>query len=308
MDRLQAMRAFVRVVELGSFTRAAAELRVKQSTVSKWVAALEEQLAAQLVQRTSRAHRVTEAGRLFYDRAREILGTWEDLELALGRATPGLRGRLKVSVPAVFGRLYVLPHVPRFAEAHPDLEIELSFDDRYVNLVDEGFDVLVRVGRPLDSSLKARTLAPTRRHVVASPAYLEARGRPDAPAELTAHDCLLHSSLSTTGIWTFKRAGKAARTSVTGRFAANHSEALLAMARAGQGVAMLASWLVAGDLARGTLVELFADYELPPAPVQALTAPSRYMHPRVRRFVDFLVDALADLRAGVHPVPTDMST
>lgn len=194
MDRLDAMQAFVRVVEVGNFSAVARELKVEQSTVSKWVAALEEELGSQLIQRTTRRQQVTDAGWLFYDHARGMLASYADVTAQLG-AGGDLRGRLRVGLPVVFGERYVTPHLARFARQHPKLEIELLLDDRYVDLVRENLDVSVRVGTPVDSSVRARTLARSRRRLVASPGYLKRRGRPQNPKALADHECLLHTGL-----------------------------------------------------------------------------------------------------------------
>ena len=293
MDRLEAMRAFVRVVELGSFSKAGVELRVKQSTISKWIAALEDRLEVTLIERTSRSQRVTDPGRLFYERCKEILANYEAAEAELQQRTPELSGRLRVSAPVVFGHRHVVPRLPSFMRRHPKLELELRLDDRYVRMLDEGFDLAIRVGTPVDSSFRARTLARTRRYVVAAPAYLAHAGTPSAPRELREHECLIH----TRGLaeWSFTRAGKQTAVSVAGRVSADNSEAVLTLVRAGLGVAMLASWLVDKDLASGRLIALLADYDPPPAPIQALLPPSRRVHPRVRAFLDHLAPSLARL-------------
>jgi DNA-binding transcriptional LysR family regulator len=293
MDRLAAMHAFVRLVEVGTFSAVADELRVKQSTVSKWIAALEAELGTQLVERTTRSQRVTDSGRLFYQRARDILATYEDTAAELHSRDAPLRGRIRINAPVVFGRLYVAPHVARFLRRHPQLEIELVFDDRYVNLVEEGFDIAFRTGIPTDSTLRARKLAEPSRRLVASPGYLQASSPLRAPSDLAGHSCLLHTGLQTRQTWLLRRGDRSFHVPVRGRFSSNNSEALLVMARSGLGIALLASWLVDGDLRAGRLIALLPDHELPAAPVQALLPPGRHTHPRVRAFLDFMADALA---------------
>lgn len=289
MDRLDAMRAFVRLVELGSFTRVAAEMRVKQSTVSKWIGRLEDRLGARLVERTSRTRRITESGRLFYARARSILAAYDATEAELLARAPTLTGRLRVSAPVVFGQRHIVPLVPGFLEAHPGVELDLALDDRYVRLLEDGFDVAIRVGTPVDSSLRCRTLGRTARHVVAAPAYLARRSTPAAPGDLAAHDALLHSGVAE---WRFERGGRRHPAAVRARFTANSSEALRALAVAGHGLAMLATWLVADDLAAGRLVEVLAGFALPEAPIQALTPPGGPPHPRTVAFVAHVAEGL----------------
>lgn len=301
MDRLAAMQAYVRVVEVGSFTAVARELGTKQSTVSKWIAEPEEELGVTLVERTTRRRRVTEAGELFYDRAREILATWDDVAVALQRNATVLEGRIRMSLPVVFGRLFVVPALPAFLERHPGIELELVFTDRYLDLLTDRIDVAVRVGVPADSSFRSKLLARSQRHVVASPAYLHRHGSPTAPTELADHACLFHSGLSTPEVWTFERGEARHRVAVRGRFSANNSEALMTAAVAGQGIGMLAAWLVEEHVRSGELVVLFPTWDLPPAPVQAVMPPSGQPHRRVAALVEHLRQALSqDLSASHH--------
>ncbi len=292
MDRLRAMEAYVRLVEVGTFSAVAEELRVKQSTISKWVAALETELGVPLVARTTRSMRVTDAGTRFYERARDILAAYSDVSAELSRNRPEPRGRIRVSVPVVFGRLFVVPHLSKFLRRYREVEVELVFNDRYVNLVEEGFDVGLRVGLPLDTSFRARRLGETARHLVASPGYVQKHGTPTEPRQLRDHDCLVHTGLRAGDTWVLRQGGQTFRAPVRGRFAANNSEALLTMARGGLGVALLASWLVEPELRSGRLVELLTDFDLPRASIQALTPPARTVHPRVTTFIDFLADAM----------------
>lgn len=302
MDRIDAMRAFVRVVEGESFSSVAESLRVGQPTISKWIAGLERELGVQLIERTTRARRVTEAGHLFYMRAREILEGFEEVSAQLQARQPELRGRLRVSLPVVFGQRHVVPALDGFLRRHEVLELELVFNDRYVNLLEEGFDVAIRVGAPVDSTLRARTLATTPRLLVAAPAYLKAAPPLRRPADLADHACLLHTGLGVGASWGFTGAqtGEVESARVTARCVANHSEAILCLARQGHGVALLASWLVDEALRAGELVALLAGdlceqgWRASPAPVQALMPPGAFTHPRVRALVDHLVEALSE--------------
>lgn len=286
------MRLYVRLVELKNFSAVARELRVKQSTASKWLAMLEEQLGVALIERTTRTMRVTESGEIFYVRAKELLAAYESTAAELSNRAPELAGRLRVSVPVVFGRIFVVPLATEFLRRFPKVELDLVFNDRYVNLVEESFDLAVRVGVPTDTSFRSRSLGRTQRLLVASPLYLRARGVPRSPTELAKHACLLHSEFSAGAIWIFRRGKREHRVRVRGRFAANNSEALLQAAKAGLGVALLARWLVERDVRRKRLVEILPDYETPDAPIAALIAPGRHVHPRVRALVDFLAERL----------------
>lgn len=302
MDRVDAMRLFARLVERRSFSAAARELRVKQSTASKWVAALEEQLGTALVERTTRTLKVTDAGQRFYRRALELVAGFDEVTAELRDRSPEPRGKIRLSVPVVFGRLFVVPLVAEFLRRHQHVDVELVFNDRYVNLVDEAFDAAIRVGIPVDTSSRARKLADGRRCLVAAPSYLKTRGRPQSPRQLKEHECLLHGEASAGAIWSFRRAGeKEMPTAVRGRITANNSEAILHLARRGLGIALLADWLVAGDLRRKKLVLLMKDFEPPPAPVFALTPPGRYVAAPVRALVDHFAASLASrLRAGAR--------
>lgn len=297
MDQLTVLRAFVRLVELETFSKTAEELHVKQSTVSKWVASLEADLGARLVDRTTRSLRVTDMGQRFYQRATALLA---DYESAVGEVREGadtIRGRIRMSVPVVFGQRFIVPLVTDFLLQHEHLELELLFGDRYVSLVEEGFDVAIRVGIPVDSSLRSHALGQGRRRLVAAPAYLERHGAPRTPRDLEGHQCLVHTERSTRAAWSFKKGKRTHKVAVSGRIAANHSESTLHMARAGLGIALLASWLVEGDLESGALVPLLDGYEPPAAPVRALTPPGRFVAPRVRALIDHLRKELTPLLA-----------
>ncbi|MEM6531701.1 MAG: LysR family transcriptional regulator [Myxococcota bacterium] len=286
MDRLTALDAFVRLNELGSFSAVARDLRVRQSTVSKWIAELERSLGVELVQRSTRSLRITVAGEQLLGDARELLTAYAGIVDRLGRRA--LAGRMRVSVPVVFGRLFVIDQVDAFLATHPELEIELQFADRYVNLIEENVDLAIRVGTPVDSNYRSHALGTTRRHLVASPYYLRQSGEIRTPIDLKNHQCLSHSGLVSGEIWRFKLSDKETVVNVRGRFVANNSEALLTMALRGHGIALLADWLVHDALASGDLVSILNQYDLPPAPIRALTAPTRFPSQRASAFIEHL--------------------
>jgi len=295
IDRIAALRLFVRLVERGSFSAAAADLKIKQSTASKWVAEIEAELGVALVQRTTRSLQVTEDGQRFRAHAREVIAAFDAMRAELAERNPVPHGRVRISAPVVFGQRFVVPALAGFLVRHPDVHAEIVFADRYVNLVDEGFDLAIRVGVPVDTTARGRKLADSRRVLVAAPAYLAARGKPRTPRALTGHDCLIHGDGNTAMVWRFGR-GRSAEIPVTvrGRVAANNSEAVLALARHGLGIALLADWLVTADLARGRLVELLPRFHAPPAPVYALAPPARFASTLVRALTDHLADAWRD--------------
>jgi molybdate transport repressor ModE-like protein len=293
MDRLEALRLFSRVVERGSFSAAARELKVKQSTASKWVAELESVFGTTLVERTTRSVRVTENGQRLLMRARDVLAAFDELTADLEQRTPEPRGSVRVSLPVVFGRLYVVPLVGEFLKRHPQVSAELVMSDRYVNLVDEGFDLAIRVGAPTDTSARGRKLAESHRVLVGAPSYLKTHGKPRTPADLRQHECLVHGDEPAPAAWRFgKGTEPGAQVKVRGRFAANNSEAVALMARDGLGLALLADWLVAEDLRRGRLVALLGEYAPPPAPVYALSPPGRFSSPTLRALTDHLAEAI----------------
>jgi molybdate transport repressor ModE-like protein len=293
MDRIEALRLLCRIAERGSFSAAARDVKIKQSTASKWVAELEREFGTTLVERTTRQLRISRDGERVLEHARELLRVFDGMTAELGQKSAEPHGRLRVSIPVVFGRLFVLPAVADYLKRHPEVSVDVVMSDRYVNLVEEGFDLAIRVGARLDTSAKGRKLADGRRVLVAAPAYLRARGVPREPAGLREHDCLVHAELDTRVVWRFGVAGgRTTPVSVRGRCSINNSEAVLQLACAGLGVALLAEWLVADELRRGRLVALLETFPTPPAPVFALTPPGPVASPLARSLSDHLALAL----------------
>ncbi len=301
MDRIDALRLFTRLAERKSFSAAARDLNIKQPTASKWVTELEAELGAGLVRRTTRSVHVTAAGHRLLARANDVLAAFDAMKAEFEAQSPEPSGRLRLSVPVVFGRRLVAPALAEFLERHRLVQAELVFDDRYVNLVDEGVDLAIRVGVPADTSARGTKLADGRRVLVASPAYLAARGEPVAPKDLEGHECLVHGDANTAAAWRFGGAGSGAPVPVRGRFAANNSEAVLLMARRGLGIALLADWLVAADRRRGRLVSLLENFPAPPAPIFALSPPGKYASTTVRALTGHLAAALASRLAVARP-------
>lgn len=293
MDRLSALEAFVRLADLGTFSAVADELRIRQSTVSKWIASLEDDLGIQLVERTTRSLRITDEGETFLHDAREVLAAYEHATGRIGLVAPKLKGRLRISVPVVFGRLFVVPELGSFMSHHPDIHVELVFSDRYVNLLEENVDLAIRVGIPKDSTYRSHVLGEHARSLVAAPRYLETHNPIGRPEDLANHQCLTHTGLAQGDIWTFER-GRARRpVAVHGRFAANNSDAIAAMVEAGHGVALLADWLVGEAVEDGRLVRVLEDWSAPRAPIRGLTGPTRFPQPRVAAFIEHLRAQLA---------------
>lgn len=292
MDRIDVLRAYTRVVERGSFTAVADELRVKQSTISKWMAALEDELGVTLLERTTRSQRTTDSGQRFYTQAVAIVASYDEAVGEARREAPELRGRIRMSVPVVFGTMFVVPQITKFLRRHKDVDVEMVFEDRYVSLVEEGFDVAIRVGVQVDSSLRSHALGDSSRRLVASPGYVRSHGAPRVPKDLERHQCLVHTELGSRTRWSFTRGVQLHHVSVGGRVRANHSEATAQMAKSGLGICLLAAWLVDGDVRAGRLVPLLESYRAPRAPIVALT-PARYTPPVVRALIDHLREGFA---------------
>ncbi len=293
-DRLGPIAAFVRVVETGSFTAAATSLGVSKSQVSRSVRALEDRLGARLLHRTTRAVTPTEAGQAFYGRCARILADLEEAEEAVAHLQAAPRGTLRLSLPQSFGVRYLAPIIADFLMKYPEVRVEASFTERRVDLVDEGFDLAIRIGVLDDSSLIARKLGASRRYVLGSPDYLARRGWPQTPAELKDHECLLFTYQTTGSSWVFRDAGEEVAVRVSGRMLANSGEALAAAACAGVGLVWLPDFLVADDLRAGRLVSVFGERPDPGLAIWAVYPHSRHLAPKVRLFVDHVAAHLGD--------------
>ncbi len=295
MQDLTAIAAFVRVVELGSFSAAARELSLAKSTVSKRIAALEGRLGALLLHRTTRTLRMTEVGAAYFDRCLAVLAAAEEAERAVTRMQGVPRGRLRVSAPMSFGQRYLASSVARFLQDHPEVEVDLDLSDRMVDVVGEGFDVAIRVGALRDSSLIARRLAPSRSLVVGSPAYFHGRGRPRSPEELREHACLLYAYQASGDTWHFRGPSGPTAVRVQGRLRANNGDVLALAAQAGLGLALLPDFIVDADLRTGRLEPALAEFCRSEAVLHAVYPHARHLMPKVRAFVDLLA---ADFGGG----------
>ncbi len=285
MDRLTALRAFLMVGEAGGFSAAARRLGLSTSMVSRLVSGLEAELGVRLMQRTTRTLTLTEAGRDYADRCRRILADLDEADLQVSRLQSEPVGRLKISAPMSFGIAHLAPALPDFYGRYRRIDMDLSMTDRFVDLVEEGFDVAVRIGPMTDTSLVARRLCPIRMAVCGSPAYLAQRGVPRSPADLAAHDCL--AGRATAAGWTF------ADGSVVppgNRFLVNNGDVLRAMALAGCGLVYLPTFFVGQDIRDGTLQPVLQDFVASPSVLHAVYPHTRHLSPKVRAFVDFLAE------------------
>ncbi len=291
MDRLTSIQVFIQVAANGSFAAAARQLGLSRSVVSKHVQALERHLGARLLNRTTRRLSLTSAGAAYYERARDIMAELEEAEAAVTSLQAQPRGRLRINAPVSFGIQHLAPRLPAFIARYPELEIEISYNDRFVDLVNEGFDVAVRIGQLKDSSLVARRIAPVQVILCASPSYLERHGWPQQPAELSSHNCLCYSYQRYSQEWRFiDPEGGMHKVTVSGNLRANNGETLLTAAEQGLGIVQTPDFIAANALRAGKLVQLMPDYRAEPLAVHAVYPYTRHPSAKVRTFVDFLVE------------------
>jgi len=288
MDRLGAMEMFVRIVETGSFSAVARQLGTTQPTISKQLTALEKQLQTRLLHRSTRSLGLTEAGAAYYERCRRIIDEVREAEAALGRLQSGLAGTLHVNASIALGQIFVTPLVLKFQSQYPALGVELSLIDRYIDLVEEGVDVAVRIGQLPDSNLVARRLGSTRRVLVATPAYLAAHGTPERPEDLVHHNCLLYAYLSSGNEWLFNGPDGEIRVRVQGSFRANNGHVIREAVLGGVGLAITPDWLAHDKLASGEVVALLPQFAPPPLEINAVYPSARHVSAKVRAFVEFL--------------------
>ena len=301
MDRFEAMAVFVAVAEAGSLSAAARELGLSLTSVSRQLAALEDRLGTRLILRTTRRLALTEAGRLYREQARRILSEVEEAEQALTAHQSEPSGRLHVAAPTLIGRLKLAPLLPEVLARHPRLSIDLTLTDRPVDLVEDGIDLAIRIGRLPDSSLIVRRLGHIRMQVCAAPGYLARRGEPAAPEDLAGHDCVVFAAAPGPVSWPFQTPAGRVTVPVAARIRANDLDAAVAAALAGAGLVRAPSWQVADLLAAGRLKPVLTAYERPSTPVQALFLPSRLLSPKIRLFADVLAKRWAGRDFGHDP-------
>jgi len=288
MDRLDAMEAFVAVCNAEGFAPAARRLGVSASAVTRLIAGLEQRLGVRLFQRTTRSVRLTNAGERYLQRARRILLEIEEAEDVAQSEGATPRGRLVVSAPLLFGRMHVGPLVRHYLERYPKVRAELYLSDHMVNLVEEGIDLAIRIGRLEDSALVAKKLGETQRVLVASPEYLHRRGRPERPEELAHHRTIVFSGLSTTTDWRFEEDGRELRVRIGPSLATNSGEVALEHARAGGGLACALGYQVRDLVRSGELEIVLSRFEPPASPIQAVYPSARFLAARVRALIDIM--------------------
>lgn len=294
MDKLEAMRMFVRVVESGSFSQAARDLEVGQPTVSKGLAALEAQLGTQLIARNSRTLAVTPAGQDYYEAALRIFQELDAVEEKLheGQAHPS--GLVRVTLPPAFGRMYVIPRLPAFRERYPDVAVDMEVSGRHVDLIEEGIDVALRIGHLSDSALVARRIGDMRMLMLASSAYLARHGTPRTLDDLRTHQRVAYVHQGTVVGWDVQVDGRPVTLDGGGAFRTNDAEHVRGAVLAGLGIAHHASWLFTDVLASGEVVRILDEHAPSPLPINAVTAAGRRMPSRVRQFIEFLAKICAE--------------
>ncbi|MFM0164954.1 LysR family transcriptional regulator [Paraburkholderia sediminicola] len=298
MDRLRAFEVFVTVVSRGSFTRAADVLDTSPANVTRYVNELEAHLGTRLLNRTSRKLSLTEGGETLYARCKSILDDVAETEGLVSSASVEPRGRLRINAPVSFGILHLAPLWPEFMRKYPGVELDVSLIDRVVDIVEEGYDLAIRISRAGSTSHAARKLATSRNILCASPAYLARYGYPAAPADLVEHRCIGYAYAATGNEWQLiDSERKTHAVKVNYHMHTNNGDTARAAALAGQGVIWQPTFLIGNDLRAGTLIQLLPDYRLPDIDVLALYPSRRHLSAKIRAVVDFLVDAFG----GVPP-------
>jgi DNA-binding transcriptional LysR family regulator len=288
MDRLAALEIFVRVVDTGSFSAVARQQRIGQPAVSKAVGQLEEWLGVSLLMRSTRSVAPTEAGRIFYERAKRTIEEADEAVVAARGSASGLSGKLRVSTSVCFGRLHVIPRLSAFLAEHPDLDIELVLDDRNVDLVNEGIDVALRMGAMPDSNMTARRIAEGRRIVVATPAYLQRHGTPTSPGELISHQAVIYTRGGGGEAWTFRKATEEVSVVLQGRLKVTAAEGMREAVNCDMGLAVALEWAFSPELRSGKVVAILEGWALRPDNLSAVYPTGRFASTKARAFVSFI--------------------
>ena len=291
MDRLSSMTAFTKAVETGSFAAAATTLRISPQMVAKHVTYLEARIGARLLNRTTRRQSVTEIGQAYYDRCKLALAEVDWADSLADEAKGAPRGRLRINAPVTFGTHSLMPLIARYLRRHSAVDVDLVLSDRYVDLIEEGFEAVFRIGGLVETSLIARELSPFRLVACASPAYLRDHGRLLAPEDLSSHECLGYANSSglTVNDWRFARDGRTHAIDVRSRLRVNNATALLQAALDGFGIAFVAEDLARAYLSSGQLVRVLPNYKPPSRPMHLLFHPDRRQTPKLKCFIEEVI-------------------
>jgi DNA-binding transcriptional LysR family regulator len=291
MHRFEDLRAFVAVVEAGSFTAAADRLGIAKSATSRRIASLEGRLGVQLLQRTTRRLNLTDTGRSFYERSARILADLDEAEAAVHQEHGELRGKLRIAMPLSFSISHMCKPIAEFTRTYPKVIFDLDLNDRRVDLVQEGMDLALRIGHLSDSSLIARSLFDSHTVVCASPTYLAEHGEPKTVEDLSEHHCLVYGNMSDPTRWVGRdKEGIEHRVEVRATLSASSGDFLSQLAASGRGIVIQPTFIAGALIRRGELKPLLTDYQWPSVPAYAVYPPTRHLSFRVRTFIDFLVD------------------
>ncbi|MCX2791314.1 LysR family transcriptional regulator [Vibrio sp. Sgm 5] len=295
MDQLSAMRAFVRVVQTGSFSATGREMNTSQTTISKKVAALEKKIGVKLLARSSRDHALTPAGAKYYQTCVDILGELDEAEAEARSEVASPQGTIRISAPVAFGRILLAPIMAEFFQRYPDIKVDLQLSDQHTDLISDGIDVAIRAKQLEDSTLIARHLFDNPMLVLAAPSYLQQHGEPKAPEDLKQHNCLVYSRMRDINVWSFTKQNQKHAVAVNGNFQSDNGDVLLEVALTGMGIVTLPIWMVEHHLKEGRLTQLMSDYIGQNLPFNAVYLQSRYTPLKVRCLIDYLKEKLPNV-------------
>lgn len=289
MDRIQGIALFIRVVETGSFSKAAEDLGVTQPTATKFVASTEKRLGVLLLHRSTRGVTTTEIGRLYYEKCKVIAKEIEEADDLATLSQSKVRGRLTISASVAFGRRVLTPTILDFMSHHPELEVNLNMDDRYINLIEQGVDLAIRMRRLPDSSLGSRLLGSNPWMLVASPTYIKTHAAPNTPEDIRDHQALVYSTVQGDHRWSFtNQSGQAKNIEVQGPFASNNLSSILAAARAGMGIAVLPCYVAHQSINDGILAPIMEDWSIPEQEIHAVYSSPKHVPTKVSQCIDWL--------------------
>lgn len=294
MGQLENMQVFVRIVEAGNITKAAEQLNLAKSAVSKRLGDLETRLGSKLINRTTRTSSLTDAGNQYYQRVKLLIGEVDSLNGDMACKTQVLSGSLRLAVPLSFGISHLTPAIDVFMHQHPDLHIEIDFSDRKVDIIEGGYDLAFRIGSLPDSGLQARKITPIKHAICASPSYLKRQGMPTTPKELATHKIVKYGNWPLAGMPLLDRKGQQHLVNMDACLTANNGDAMKQIALSGHGIVMLPTFIVWDALAKGDLVPILENYSLATMHAYAVYPSTRYLPRKVRSLIDFLVERFGD--------------
>jgi DNA-binding transcriptional LysR family regulator len=295
MGQLENMQIFIKVVETGGITKAAEQLNLAKSAVSKRLSEIEQQLRVKLINRTTRKSSLTEAGNTYYQKCKLILEEVEELNCKVSSVQQSLKGTLRLTVPLSFGVMHLVNAFEQFAKQHPELQMDIDFSDRNVDLIEEGFDLAIRIGHLTDSNMHARAIAPISHLICASPDYLVEHGTPETPEQLKSHKLLRYSRLPLAGIELIDIHDKKFTVPMESHCIANNGDFLKAMTVSGHGMTFLPRFIVWQELANGTLKTVMPNYRIPQMKAYAVYPQNRYLPKKIRMLIDFLSQHFGDI-------------